>query len=186
VNDQDITRTRWREATTRQITSDDVTSDDNTGAGTKSVLMSRRYDATPAEVWDAWTNPDRLSRWLGTVTGTLEPGSEVLLLMTTDDKPVPCRIIDCQPQRRLAVIWCQPGEPESAAEIRLRPDSRGDGTILELEHGRLPKNVAVGYGYGWEDFLDRLAALLTGGDPGAISWTESQETLQPLWAAQLT
>jgi uncharacterized protein YndB with AHSA1/START domain len=194
MTDQD-TRARWRQATTRSIASEDTaknTAKDTvtgTSTDTKTVTMTRRYDAPPAEVWDAWTNPDRLPRWLGTVSGTLEPGGEVLLLMTTDDKPVPCRIVDCQPERRLAVIWCQPGEPESAAEIRLRPDENGDGTIgtiLTLEHGRLPKDLAVGYGYGWEDFLDRLAALLTGGDPGAISWTESQQALRPLWSAELT
>jgi hypothetical protein len=41
----------------------------------------------------------------------------------------------------------------------------------------------LGYGYGWEDFLDRLGTLLTGGDPDSVSWAESQETLAPLWAA---
>jgi hypothetical protein len=40
---------------------------------------------------------------------------------------------------------------------------------------------AAGYGYGWEDFLDRLAALLAGDDPDAISWAESQRVLKPLW-----
>lgn len=87
----------------------------------------------------------------------------------------------CEPPRRLAVAWCYPGEPESAAELRLRPD--GDGTILELEHSRLPDGLAAGYGYGWEDFLDRLAALLAGADPDAVSWAESQQLLKPLWEA---
>lgn len=190
MNDQNTTRTRWREATTRRIISEDAeaaeeTQDTEAATDSRTVLMSRRYDAAPAEVWDAWTNPDRLVRWLGTVSGTLEPGGAAILQMTTDDTPVPCHIVDCQPERRLAVIWCQPGEPESAAEIRLRPDENGDGTILELEHGRLPKDLAVGYGYGWEDFLDRLAAMLTGGNPDAISWSESKEKLRPLWSAEL-
>lgn len=182
-----IARTRWRESTTRRIAIEQATAAGGHAASEdiRTVVMSRRYDAPPAEVWDAWTNPDRLARWLGTVSGILEPGGAAQLVMS-EDITVPCRIVDCQPGRRLAVIWCHPGEPESAAEIRLRPDETGDGTILELEHGRLPKDIAVDYGYGWEDFLDRLAALLTGGDPGAISWTESQETLRPLWHAELT
>jgi len=163
MNVQDTNRSRWREETTRRITSEGATAED-----TKTVSMSRRYDATPAEVWDAWTNPGRLARWLGTVSGTLKPGGEALLAMS-DEITVPCRIVDCQPELRLAVIWRHPGEPESSAEIRLRPGEHGEGTILELEHRLLPKDLAVGYGYGWEDFLDRLAALLAGGDPDAIS-----------------
>src|SRR5271166_5400727 len=59
----------------------------------------------------------------------------------------------------------------------------GDGTVLELEYGRLAAGLSVGYGYGWEDFLDRLAALLAGGDPALVSWEESQEVLKPLWSA---
>ena len=142
------------------------------------VFMSRRYGAPAGAVWDAWTSPERLARWLGSVSGTLRPGGEALLVMSPEIT-VPCRIVACEPPRRLAVIWCHPGEPESAAEVRLRED--GDGTILELEHGRLPAGLSVGYGYGWEDFLDRLAALLAGGDPDLVSWAQSQEMLKPLW-----
>ena len=167
------TRAAWRAGTSRQITP--------AGDG-HVVLMSRRYAAPIADVWDAWTNPERTARWLGAVSGELREGGEALLVMTEDVK-VPCRITACDPPRRLAVTWRHPGEPESAAEIRLRAD--GDGTILELEHARLRAGDAVGYGYGWEDFLDRLGALLAGGDPGAISWDESQQALKPLWDAAL-
>jgi hypothetical protein len=60
-------------------------------------------------------------------------------------------------------------------------EADGDGTIVEFEHARLPAGLRVDYGYGWEDFLDRLGTLLMGGDPDSVSWTESQETLRPLW-----
>ncbi len=169
-------RAAWRAGTSRQITP--------AGDDGHVVRMSRRYAAPVADVWDAWTNPDRTIRWLGAISGELREGGEALLAMTEDIK-VPCRITACDPPRRLAVTWRHPGEPESAAEIRLRPDGDGDGTILELEHARLRAGDAAGYGYGWEDFLDRLAALLAGDDPGAISWDESQQVLKPLWDAAL-
>jgi uncharacterized protein YndB with AHSA1/START domain len=158
---------RWRAATDRRIGAD--------GA----VLMTRRYDAAAEAVWDAWTNPERLARWLGSVSGELRPGGEALLEMTAEIT-VTCRITECEAPHLLAVVWCHPGEPESAGRIRLRAD--GEGTVLELEHARLPAELRVGYGYGWEDFLDRLGTLLMGGDPDSVSWTESQEALQPLWA----
>jgi uncharacterized protein YndB with AHSA1/START domain len=161
------TLARWRAATDRRMTGG-------------NVFMSRRYAAGIEAVWDAWTNPERLPRWLGSVSGELAPGGSAVLAMTPQIQ-VTCRIVHCQAPHRLAVIWCHPGEPETAAELRLRAD--GDGTILELEHGGLPADLRVGYGYGWEDFLDRLGALLSGGDPDAISWDEAQETLRPLWAA---
>jgi uncharacterized protein YndB with AHSA1/START domain len=167
-------RARWRADTTRRITP--------AGQDGHVVSMSRRYQAPVADVWDAWTNPERTRRWLGAVSGELRQGGEALLMMT-EEITVPCRITACDPPRRLAVTWCHPGEPESAAEIRLRAD--GDGTILELEHARLRAADAAGYGYGWEDFLDRLAALLAGDDPGDVSWEQSQRVLKPLWEAAL-
>lgn len=162
---------RWHADTTRRITG---------AEGERAARMTRRYDFPAEAVWDAWTNPDRLPRWLGEVSGDFRPGGEVLLDMAPDAK-VPCEITGCEPPRRLAVIWRHPGEPESAVELRLTPD--GDGTIVELEHSRLPGEASAGYGYGWEDFLDRLGALLTDGDPDSVSWAESQEALRPLWEA---
>lgn len=171
---------RWRADTQRRITGADQE---------RTVRMTRRYDFPPEAVWDAWTSPDRLARWLGSVSGDLRPGGEVMLDMSPDspdspDEKVPCEITRCEPPRRLAVIWRHPGEPDSAAELRLTPD--GDGTILELEHARLPGDASVGYGYGWEDFLDRLGALLTGGDPDSVSWAESRDMLRPLWESAVS
>ncbi len=157
----------WRAGTDRKITGDG------------GVFMSRWYDAPVEAVWDAWTNPERLARWLGSVRGDLRPGGEALLEMTAEIT-VTCRITQCQAPGLLAVAWCHPGEPESAARIRLRAD--GGGTVVELEHARLPAGLRVDYGYGWEDFLDRLGTLLTGGDPDSVSWAESQQVLRPLWA----
>lgn len=162
-------RARWRAGTSRQVTP--------AGGDGHVVRVSRRYEAPVADVWDAWTNPERTHRWLGAVSGDLREGSEALFDMT-EEITVPCRITACDPPRRLAVIWAHPGEPESAAEIRLRVD--GAGTALELGHTRLRADDAVGCGYGREDFLDRLAALFAGDDPDAISWAESQREFKPL------
>jgi len=167
MTDRD-TLARWRAGTERRISGDGV------------VFMSRRYDAAIEAVWDAWTDPERLARWLGSVSGELRPGGTAVLTMTPEIE-VPCHIVECQAPRLLAVVWCHPGEPESSVELRL--SAVGGATIVELEHRRLPDDLAVGYGYGWEDFLDRLGALLTDGDPDSVSWAQSQEALAPLWAA---
>lgn len=169
---------RWHAGTLREITG---VPDERT------VTMERRYDFPADAVWDAWTNPERLARWLGSVSGELRLGSEVLLDMAPGEpgEKVPCEITACEPPRRLAVLWRHPGEPESAAELRLTPDE--GGTILRIEHARLPGDLSADYGYGWEDFLDRLGALLTDGDPDSVSWEKSQGVLRPMWeaAAQL-
>jgi hypothetical protein len=71
------------------------------------------------------------------------------------------------------------------------PDPRWLGKIISIEgryYAHYRQRVrcdAAGYGYGWEDFLDRLAALLAGDDPDRASWEESQRVLKPLWDAAL-
>ena len=41
------------------------------GGETVSVTLSRRYDAELADVWDALTDPDRISRWMLPISGDL-------------------------------------------------------------------------------------------------------------------
>jgi len=66
---------RWHAGTSRRIS--------GTG-GERAARMTRRYDFPAEAVWDAWTNPDRLPRWLGEVSGDFRPGGEVLLDMAPD------------------------------------------------------------------------------------------------------
>jgi uncharacterized protein YndB with AHSA1/START domain len=163
--------TRWHQATDRGISG---------GGDERAVYLARYYDAPIEQVWDAWTAPERLARWLAPVHGDLRPGGDALLDMEPGLQ-VRCRILDCQPPARLAVSWSHPGEADSAVELRLAASEHG--TRLELEHTRLAAGIVLNYGPGWEDFLDRLGALLGGGDPGELSWAEAEAALRPLWAA---
>ena len=70
------------------------------------VRFTRRYDATPAEVWAALTEPDSVARWLG---------------------PVPTSVRESQPERLLELDWLIPGDEPSVVRFELRP-SEGGGT----------------------------------------------------------
>jgi len=52
------------------------------------VVVQRDFDATTDEVWNAWTDPARLVRWLGAVEAPLTtPGRPVRLAMAADELP---------------------------------------------------------------------------------------------------
>ena len=40
----------------------------------RHVLLRRRYDAAVEDIWDAFTDPDRMKRWFLPVTGDLRVG----------------------------------------------------------------------------------------------------------------
>lgn len=148
--------------------------------GSKTLLIRRTYAAAIEEVWDAWTRPERLRRWFAEVSGELKEGGTAVVDMTPEIR-VLCQILLCDAPHRLRAGWVHPGESDSEIELRLTTD--GSRTALELEHRRLDPGRAVGYGPGWEDFLQRLDAVLRDEDPDAISWPGNEAALTPVWTA---
>jgi uncharacterized protein YndB with AHSA1/START domain len=147
----------------------------------RTVRLRRPYTATPAELWSACTEPERVARWIGELTGDRAIGGEVRLRMTADETVV-LRIEECEAARRLRASWSTPGEPESRIELTL--EGQGETTVLTLEHSLLgDERTAAGKGLGWEDFLNRLHELLAGREPAAVSWDEARRHLEPLWRA---
>jgi uncharacterized protein YndB with AHSA1/START domain len=129
----------------------------------RTALMRRRYDAPIEDVWDACTNPDRLSRWFLKVTGELRVGGTFSLAGNASGE-----ILRCDPPRLLAVTWVYGGQPVDEVELRLSPGENGD-TILELEHASVSEmapdgstSAVVGVGVGWELALDYLEKFFRG------------------------
>jgi uncharacterized protein YndB with AHSA1/START domain len=138
----------------------------------RAVRFERRYDAPPAEVWSALTEPERLARWLA--PAELEPHAGGVVAARFDETTVTGRVLAWEPPSLLEYEWRFEGEPESVVRFELEPD--GDGTLLVLDHRLLAPEQAVGYGAGWHAHLDALRDLLEG---GSGSWDERFEALLP-------
>ena len=140
-----------------------------------SVLLRREYDAPPADVWEAVTNPDRMKRWFMPISGDLREGGDFQLEGNAGG-----RILRCDPPRLLRTTF---GGETSLVELRLT--EAGDGsTTLELEH-TVPLEYAgsgagaLYVGPGWDGAVMALGLFLAGeviGDPvAAASSPEAQE-----------
>ena len=103
------------------------------------VRFTRRYDATPAEVWAALTEPDSIKRWLG---------------------PVPTRVRDSEPERLLELDWEPAGDEPSVVRFELVADE--GGTQLVLDHRRINAVQGMLYAERWANTLRRLDELLGG------------------------
>ncbi|MEO1063101.1 MAG: SRPBCC family protein [Actinomycetota bacterium] len=164
-------------------------SDDWTGVvrlegGLPAITFRRRYGTDVDDLWSAVTEPERLGRWLATVTGDLRPGGDVVVTFddgSDPDQRTTGRILACEPPSVLEVEWGIPGEAESVVRVELA-DVDG-GAELRLDHRRLPARQAAGYGAGWHCHLDTLDAYLRGVEPP--DWGARWSALLPDYTERL-
>ncbi|HZG88664.1 MAG TPA: SRPBCC family protein [Pseudonocardia sp.] len=161
-------------ATHREIGSRPVA----TGAG-RSLLLRRTYDAAVEDVWSACTDPERLGRWLGPVTGDLRVGGTYALEGNAGGE-----ILRCEQPRLLAVTWVLGEGMATEVEVRLAPD--GERTTFELEHsspaeivdelvGSYGPGGTIGIGGGWDLTLLALDRHLTGDRFDPATWEDTAE-----------
>jgi uncharacterized protein YndB with AHSA1/START domain len=97
------------------------------------LRMTRRYEASPAEVWDALMD---LDRWLAPPPGVT--------------------VLNAEPERRLELDWRPRDEPPSTVSVELRAE--GGRTVLVLEHTRIEATLGMRYVAAWSRALDRFEA----------------------------
>ena len=126
-----------------------------------------RIDAPPERVWEFFTRPEAIIRWMGEYA-VLEPQPGGEFTVDVKGAPVRGRYLELDPPHRLLLSWGYAGSRElppgaSTVEVRLVRD--GAGTRVHLEHRDLPEGETPGHAEGWTHYLARLAAAGTG-DPG--------------------
>jgi uncharacterized protein YndB with AHSA1/START domain len=156
-----------------------------------TVYLEREYPATPDELWEAWTSPERLGRWLGKPAGPVLDAAGPVRLTLGDgaDEWADVTVIAADRPRLLELSWAFEGESGSVLRVEIEPiDS--SRTRLLVVHRDLGSS-AVGYGAGWEAYLDGELAGELGQPWEASGWDVRFETALPVWreraaAAQAT
>jgi uncharacterized protein YndB with AHSA1/START domain len=129
----------------------------------RTLTVSRVYDTTREDLWDACTDPERIARWFLPISGDLRPGGRYALEGNASGT-----IERCEPPQRLDATWEYGGET-SWIELRLTPEPDGR-TRFELEHiahvgDELWAQFGPGaVGVGWDQTLLGLGLYLAGGD----------------------
>jgi len=95
------------------------------GRDARVAIFNRAYDASIEDVWDACTNPARLSRWYVPVQGDLRVGGHFQQAMMGSGV-----VVECDPPHRLKVSLVG-----GADEIELALTATDhETTALELQH----------------------------------------------------
>jgi len=148
--------------------------------GSDPIIVEGYLAATPAEVFDAWTNPDIVMQWFGlapnsihSATIELVEGGAWQFLKTKDEhKSVGFEghYLSIHPDEKLVFTWSlvtvladgtRTATPPSRVEVEFL--SNGVGTDLRLKHSALHTEASsIGFGRGWNIALQSLSSLMSG------------------------
>ena len=148
----------------------------------RTLTISRVYDTPPEDLWDACTNPERISRWFLPISGDLRPGGRDEIQGNASGT-----IERCEPPHSVDATWEYGGEI-SWIEIRLTPEADGR-TRFALEHiahvnDEMWAQFGPGaVGVGWDGGLLGLTLHLTAGAElpdraAAEAWQRSDDGRQ--------
>src|SRR3954462_9560923 len=136
----------------------------------RTVTVSRVYDTPRDDLWDACTNPERISRWFLPISGDLRPGGRYSFEGNASGT-----IERCEPPDRIAATW-EFGGQVSWVELTLtsEPDGRTRFVLEHIAHADDDMWAQFGpgaVGVGWDGGLLGLTLHLASGgegpDPGA-------------------
>ena len=152
------------------------------GQPARAVTLSRSYDTTVADLWDAVTSAERIPRWFLPVSGDLELGGRYQLQGNAGGI-----ITECQQLSRFAVTWEFGGDVSwvavnCSADGATRARLTLTHTSRPSEHWNLYGPGAVGV--GWE--LCLLGLSIHVADPAEPMPDEAEFAASPDGRALIT
>jgi uncharacterized protein YndB with AHSA1/START domain len=146
------------------------------------VRMEDRFDTDIDDVWSALTEPERLARWLGDVSGDLRVGGEYRFHFAASGAEGTGRVDTCEPPQHLLL---RHGMDRSDAHIiEATLTTEGDETILVVEERGMPLDLLAAYGAGIQVHVEDLAAHLAGHErcEAETRWSELAPAYEDLAA----
>jgi uncharacterized protein YndB with AHSA1/START domain len=136
------------------------------------VQVRRRVKAGAEEIFDLWTKPDLMVRWMSPFPGTvdckascdLRPGGAFSLAMTSKEarRDVSGTYVQIDRPRKLVFTWTGPLTNHANTLVTVELTPHGDETELVLTHERLPTlSIVEGHMRGWGNILDHLAEVVS-------------------------
>ena len=135
-----------------------------------SLTLKRRFNAPPAKVYAAWTDPKKIARWFGPAERrerrAPRPTCASAAAITSSCTCRATGMTSCGvyrevvPNEKLVFTWAWKSTPEreSLVTVTFKPD--GDGTILTLLHEQFfDEDARDRHQHGWTGAIDKLEKL---------------------------
>lgn len=135
-----------------------------------SLTLKRRLNATPATVYAAWTDPEKLVKWfgpdhaaVGRVDTDVRVGGRYTILFHTADgeqHQVGGVYREVVANERLVFTWAWRSTPERESLVTVAIKPEDGGSILTLTHEQFFDEAARDrHAFGWTRSLDKLERL---------------------------
>jgi len=132
-----------------------------------SLTLKRRFNAPPAKVFAAWTDPEKMKHWMGPegvqgISCEIDPrvGGRYRLVMRAsngDEHDVSGVYREVTPNEKLVFTWAWKSTPERESLVTLTFKPDGAGTLLTLIHEQFFDETARDHHqHGWVGSLDKL------------------------------
>jgi uncharacterized protein YndB with AHSA1/START domain len=133
---------------------------------TREVLIV----ASPATIFPFLVDPEQHLRWIGTEAELDARVGGAYRVLVGGRHPSVGEFIEIVPDERVVFTfgWDEPDHPIPAGstQIAINLIPEGDKTLVRLVHSGLPDDAIADHSGGWDHYLERLAAVVSGDDPG--------------------
>lgn len=138
----------------------------------ESYTASVHIAAPPERVFDYFTRPQALVRWMGR-RAKLDPWPGGEFRLDFKEVRVRGRYVEVERPKRLLITWGHEGSdllPPGASTLEVTLSPEASGTTVRIVHRDLPGREIGRHIMGWQHFLERLVTAASGGDPGPDPW----------------
>lgn len=135
-----------------------------------SLKVSRVINAAPKLVFDAWLNPEMLTKFMipgdsmivpSAKTDPVEGGRfEIVMRNGDQDLPHTGTYTEISPHDKIAFTWETPFS-ETSSDVSISFAANGNGTMIELSHTKFTTEESRdNHQAGWGKILDALENVL--------------------------
>ena len=136
-----------------------------------SLTIKRRFNAPPEKVFQAWTDPEKVKRWMGpgeittaSATSDARPGGRYRVVMrkpgSDEEFDVGGVYREVVPNEKLVFTWAWKSTPERESLVTVTFKDDSGGTLMTLHHEHFfDEDARDRHNHGWEGALVKLEKL---------------------------
>lgn len=146
------------------------------------IRLERVYNHPVSKVWDALTDPAKMTLWFTDVEWDFRPGGDITFTFQDPDRTKSYGSITAIEPEKLLEFWWHNDDGHPEELMRLELTNLGDSTRLIMEYTRVREsygaNVLTGWHVVFDDFEDFLNGRTEFGNFGVGEFSEEDKALK--------